>query len=108
MFHAATLTTVVAFLLESVLLRTPMSAHLMAVTWIGLTVLEIACRVAARAIARAATAPERCLLVGDAAIADRLPRQVAGQPQREGHLRGVDPPGRAAGDHDRPGAGHPG
>ncbi|MGZ4178091.1 MAG: hypothetical protein ACXVUX_17915, partial [Solirubrobacteraceae bacterium] len=32
LFHAATLTTVVAFLLESALLRTPMSAHLMAVT----------------------------------------------------------------------------
>ena len=32
----------------------------------------IACRVAARAIARDVTAPERCLLVGDAAVADRL------------------------------------
>ena len=79
-FHAATLTTVVAFLLESVLLRTPMSAHLMAVTWIGLTVLEIACRVAARAIARAATAPERCLLVGDAAIADRFRAKLLASP----------------------------
>ena len=79
-FHAATLTTVVAFLLESVLLRTPMSAHLMAVTWIGLTVLEIACRVAARAIARAATAPERCLLVGDAAIADRVRAKLLASP----------------------------
>jgi exopolysaccharide biosynthesis polyprenyl glycosylphosphotransferase len=79
-FHAATLTTVVAFLLESAVLRTPMSAHLMAVTWLGLAALEIACRVAARAIARAATAPERCLLVGDAAIADRLRAKLQASP----------------------------
>jgi exopolysaccharide biosynthesis polyprenyl glycosylphosphotransferase len=79
-FHAATLTTVVAFLLESALLSTPMSARLMAVTWIGLTVLEITCRVAARAIARAGTAPERCLLVGDAAIADRFRAKLLASP----------------------------
>ena len=71
-FHAATLTTVVAFLLESALLRTPMGARLFAFTWLGLSVLAIACRVAARAIARHATAPERCLLVGDVGVAARL------------------------------------
>ena len=79
-FHAATLTTVVAFLLESALLRTPMTAHLVVVTWLGLSVLEIACRVAARAIARDATPPERCLLVGDAAVADRLQAKLLASP----------------------------
>ena len=47
-FQAATLTTVVAFLLESAVLATPMGARLFAVTWLGLSVLMLACRVAAR------------------------------------------------------------
>ena len=72
LFQAATLTTVVAFLLESAVLATPIGARLFAVTWLGLSVMVIACRVAARAIARELTAPERCLLVGDAAVAARL------------------------------------
>jgi len=79
-FHAATLTTVAAFLVESAVLRTPMGAHLVAVTWLGLSVLEIACRVAARAIARHATPPERCLLVGDAAVAERLRSKLLASP----------------------------
>jgi exopolysaccharide biosynthesis polyprenyl glycosylphosphotransferase len=79
-FHAATLTTVVAFLLESALLRTPMPARLVAVTWLGLSVLEIACRVAARGMARYATPPERCLLVGDAAVAERLRSKLQASP----------------------------
>ena len=90
-FHAATLTTVVAFLLESAVLRTPMSAHLMAVTWLGLSVLEIACRVAARGIARGATAPERCLLVGDAASADRLRAKLLASPNVKALLVGWIP-----------------
>ena len=57
-----------------------MTAHLVVVTWLGLSVLEIACRVAARAIARDATPPERCLLVGDAAVADRLQAKLLASP----------------------------
>jgi exopolysaccharide biosynthesis polyprenyl glycosylphosphotransferase len=80
LFHAATLTTVIAFLLESALLRTPMGAHLVGVTWLALSVLEISCRVAARAIARHATPPERCLLIGDADVADRLQAKLLASP----------------------------
>ena len=80
LFHAATLTTVVAFLLESALLRTPIGAQVVAVTWLGLAVLELASRVGARAIARHTTPPERCLLVGDAAIADRVRAKLHASP----------------------------
>jgi exopolysaccharide biosynthesis polyprenyl glycosylphosphotransferase len=80
LFQAATLTTVVAFLLESAVLSTPMGARLFAVTWLGLSVMTIACRVAARSIARAVTPPERCLLVGDAAVATRLESKLSASP----------------------------
>jgi exopolysaccharide biosynthesis polyprenyl glycosylphosphotransferase len=90
-FHAATLTTVVAFLLESALLRTPMGAQLVAVTWLGLSALEIACRVAARAIARHATPPERCLLVGDAQVAERLRSKLLASPNVKGTFVGWIP-----------------
>jgi exopolysaccharide biosynthesis polyprenyl glycosylphosphotransferase len=80
LFQAATLTTVVAFLLESALLETPMGARLFAFTWLSLSVIAIACRVAARGIARQISVPERCLLVGDAAIAARLESKLAASP----------------------------
>jgi exopolysaccharide biosynthesis polyprenyl glycosylphosphotransferase len=71
-FQAATLTTVVAFLLESAVLETPMGARLFAFTWLSLSVIAVSCRVAARAIARHVTPPERCLLIGEAAVGERL------------------------------------
>jgi exopolysaccharide biosynthesis polyprenyl glycosylphosphotransferase len=79
-FQAATLTTVGAFLLESALIATPMGARLFAFTWISLTVTVIACRVAGRAFARQATAPERCVLIGDAAVGLRLKAKLAESP----------------------------
>jgi exopolysaccharide biosynthesis polyprenyl glycosylphosphotransferase len=77
LFQAATVTTVVAFLLESAVLNTPIGARPFALTWLGLSVIVISCRVIARAIARGVTAPERCLLVGDAEVADRLESKIA-------------------------------
>jgi exopolysaccharide biosynthesis polyprenyl glycosylphosphotransferase len=77
LFQAATVTTVVAFLLESAALHTPIGARPFALTWLGLSVIVISCRVVARAIARGVTAPERCLLVGDAEVADRLESKIA-------------------------------
>ena len=77
LFQAATITTVVAFLLESAALNTPIGARPFALTWLGLSVIVISCRVVARAIARGVTAPERCLLVGDAEVADRLESKIA-------------------------------
>jgi exopolysaccharide biosynthesis polyprenyl glycosylphosphotransferase len=80
LFQAATLTTAAAFLLESAVLATPMGARLFALTWLGLAAIAIACRVAARAVARHVTEPERCLLVGDAAVATRLEAKLAASP----------------------------
>jgi exopolysaccharide biosynthesis polyprenyl glycosylphosphotransferase len=79
-FQAATLTTVIAYLLESALIETPMGARLFAFTWLSLSFITIACRVAARGVARHATAPERCLLVGDAAVGARLEAKLASSP----------------------------
>ena len=77
LFQAATVTTVVAFLLESAVLNTPIGARPFALTWLGLSVIVISCRVIARAVARGVTAPERCLVVGDAEVADRLESKIA-------------------------------
>jgi exopolysaccharide biosynthesis polyprenyl glycosylphosphotransferase len=90
-FQAATLTTVVAFLLESALSRVPMGARLVAVTWLGLAVLTLACRVVARAAARGATAPERCLVLGDAASVARLQSKLAATPNVKATLVGSVP-----------------
>jgi exopolysaccharide biosynthesis polyprenyl glycosylphosphotransferase len=79
-FQAATLTTVVAYLLDSALLETPIGARLFAFMWLSLAIAVIACRVAARAFARQATAPERCVLIGDAAVALRLKAKLAESP----------------------------
>jgi exopolysaccharide biosynthesis polyprenyl glycosylphosphotransferase len=79
-FQAATLTTVVAYLLDSALLETPIGARLFAFMWLSLAFMLIACRVAARAIARQATDPERCVLIGDAAVALRLKAKLAESP----------------------------
>jgi hypothetical protein len=58
-FQAATLTTVVAYLLDSALLDTPIGARLFGFMWLCLAGTVITCRVAARAAARQMTAPER-------------------------------------------------
>ena len=90
-FQAATLTTVVAFLLESAVLETPMGARLFAFMWLSLSLIVIACRVAARAIARHATQPERCVLIGDAAVAMRLRAKFAESPNVKATLVGRIP-----------------
>jgi exopolysaccharide biosynthesis polyprenyl glycosylphosphotransferase len=79
-FQAATLTTVVAYLLDSAVLETPIGARLFAFMWLSLAGMVIVCRVAARAIARQATDPERCVLIGDAAVALRLKAKLAESP----------------------------
>jgi exopolysaccharide biosynthesis polyprenyl glycosylphosphotransferase len=90
-FQAATLTTVVAYLLDSALLEVPIGARLFAFMWLSLAVTLIACRVAARAIARQATVPERCVLIGDAAVAERLRAKLASSPNVKATLVGRIP-----------------
>jgi exopolysaccharide biosynthesis polyprenyl glycosylphosphotransferase len=82
-FQAATLITVLAFLLESALLATPIGAVVVAHTWLGLVVCVPCCRAAARAMAREATPPERCLVVGD----HEHGRRLAGKLRHEGGLK---------------------
>ena len=106
MFQAATLTTVVAFLLESALLTTPMGARLFAFTWLCLSVIAVACRVAARAIARHLAAPERCLLVGDVGGRGAARVQAGGEPERQGDVRRSDSFGRESRIDGRPGTRH--
>ena len=101
-FHAATLTTVVAFLLESVLLRTPMSAHLMAVTWLGLTSWSRLPRGRPRDRAprnRARALPARRRRGHRRPAASKL----LASPNVKATFVGLDPPGRTARDDDRPG-----
>jgi exopolysaccharide biosynthesis polyprenyl glycosylphosphotransferase len=57
-----------------------MGARLFAFTWLSLSIIAVACRVAARAIARHVSAPERCLLVGEAAVAARLEAKLDASP----------------------------
>ena len=90
-FQAATLTTVVAYLLDSALLETPIGARLFAFMWLSLAVTVIACRVAARAIARQSTEAERCVLIGDAAVALRLRDKLASSPNVKASLVGRIP-----------------
>ena len=90
-FQAATLTAVVAYLLDSAVLETPMGARLFAFMWLSLSLIVIACRVAARAIARHATQPERCVLIGDAAVAMRLRAKFAESPNVKATLVGRIP-----------------
>jgi exopolysaccharide biosynthesis polyprenyl glycosylphosphotransferase len=90
-FQAATLTTVVAYLLDSALLELPIGARLFAFMWLTLAFTVITCRVAARAIARQATVPERCVLIGDAAVALRLKAKLAESPNVKATLVGRIP-----------------
>jgi exopolysaccharide biosynthesis polyprenyl glycosylphosphotransferase len=75
-FHAVSVVTVIGFLLESLLLRIPIGAKVVAGTWLGLSVAVPACRSAARALARGALAPERCLLISDAGRSRRLAERL--------------------------------
>jgi exopolysaccharide biosynthesis polyprenyl glycosylphosphotransferase len=64
-FQAATLAAVLAFLLESALVRVPLGAQVLGGTLLTLTLATVACRIVAREIARRLTPPERCVVIGD-------------------------------------------
>jgi exopolysaccharide biosynthesis polyprenyl glycosylphosphotransferase len=104
--RAEAITTVVGYLLQSTVLSSPIGGTVVAFQWLGLTLSVLACRMLARAIARAALEPERCLVLGD----HEHTRQVAGKLELGGavglksELVGVFPVEAAAG---RPKAGRP-
>jgi exopolysaccharide biosynthesis polyprenyl glycosylphosphotransferase len=75
-FQASTLSAVLAYLIESVALQTPLGAKLVALSIVNLTALTLLLRVAARTAARRGTPPERCLLLGGQEAERRLRDQL--------------------------------
>jgi exopolysaccharide biosynthesis polyprenyl glycosylphosphotransferase len=75
-FQAATLSAVLAYLAESLQLRTPLGAQFVTLTIVSLCCLTLALRGLARMAARRLTPPERCLLVGDQWAEERLRSQL--------------------------------
>jgi exopolysaccharide biosynthesis polyprenyl glycosylphosphotransferase len=88
-FHSATLVTVLAVLVQTVLLHEPFDAAAVATIWLGLAAAVTACRTAARAIVRDAMPPERCLVVGDHDLGHRLARRLCEEPKVKVELAGV-------------------
>jgi exopolysaccharide biosynthesis polyprenyl glycosylphosphotransferase len=79
-FQAATLSCVLAYFLESLQLSTPLGAQFLGFTLLELFVLTLLMRWLARGTARAVSAPERCLFVGDESAEERLRRQLSTAP----------------------------
>ena len=79
-FSAATTTTVLAFLFQSLVLSEPLGAKVVGLIWIGLTITVPAYRIIARVTVRRWLPPERTLVMGDAwetrRIADKLGHAV--------------------------------
>jgi exopolysaccharide biosynthesis polyprenyl glycosylphosphotransferase len=101
-FRAATTTTILAFLLQSLVLRVPIGATVVGFVWLGLTVLVPACRVLGRALARALLSPERCLVIGDDAEAQRVAAKLGDAVGLKSELVGVEPLSVAAPDGSGP------
>ncbi len=76
--RAEAITTVVGFLLQSGLLAAAIGAKVIAFQWLGLTIGVLVCRSVARALARGALEPERCLVLGE----QEHSRRVAGKLRR--------------------------
>jgi exopolysaccharide biosynthesis polyprenyl glycosylphosphotransferase len=65
LFRAATITTIVAYLIQSGILVIPIGAQVVGSIWLGLTICIPAGRVLARRVVARRLPPERCLIVGD-------------------------------------------
>jgi exopolysaccharide biosynthesis polyprenyl glycosylphosphotransferase len=89
LFQGATLATLIVFLAESFIVRHVMGGTVVATTWLALSVALPACRVAARAIVRDVTPPERCLVVGDHDHGRRLGMKLTQDPGLNVRLVGV-------------------
>ena len=99
-FQASTLTALLAYFMQSALVSTPLGAQVIALMVVSLTLLTTLLRLAGRTVARKITAPERCLLVGEARLARRLSKQLNTTTTAKAELVGSLPllePARAAG-----------
>jgi exopolysaccharide biosynthesis polyprenyl glycosylphosphotransferase len=90
-FQAATLATVLVFLLESAMLRDSIGATVVALTWLGLAVAVPACRTLARSVLRRTLAPERCLVLGTHEQGRRLAAKLTPEAGVEAQLVGLLP-----------------
>jgi exopolysaccharide biosynthesis polyprenyl glycosylphosphotransferase len=97
LFRAATMTTVLAYLLQSTLLVEPIGAKVVAFVWLSLTIFVPATRIAARAAIRELLPPERCLVVGDHDHGRRLADKLNGEAMFKSELVGVMPLMHASG-----------
>jgi exopolysaccharide biosynthesis polyprenyl glycosylphosphotransferase len=88
LFRAATMTTVVSYLIQSTLLAAPIGAQVVASMWLGLAVCIPACRVLARAAVRDWLPPERCLVIGADERGQRLASKLAGRGNVKSELVG--------------------
>jgi exopolysaccharide biosynthesis polyprenyl glycosylphosphotransferase len=76
-FRAATFAAMLAYFIESVVVRTPLGAQFLGLAVVSLSVLTVVMRLVARAGAGSLTPPERCLVLGDRWAEDRLRSQLS-------------------------------
>jgi exopolysaccharide biosynthesis polyprenyl glycosylphosphotransferase len=91
LFRAATMTTIVGYLLQSGILVIPIGAKVVGSVWLGLTLCIPSCRAMARGIARRLLPPERCLVVGDNHQGRRLAAKLRSTAGVKSELVGVVP-----------------
>jgi exopolysaccharide biosynthesis polyprenyl glycosylphosphotransferase len=87
-FQAATLSTVLAYLIESALIQPPLGAQMVALSVITLTMGTVLTRLITRATVRGAMPPERCLVVGGREAEQRLREQLRTAPGVKAELVG--------------------
>jgi exopolysaccharide biosynthesis polyprenyl glycosylphosphotransferase len=101
-FRAATFSAMLAYFIESLIVRTPLGAQFLGLGVVSLSVLTLITRLLARMITGSLTPPERCLVLGNRWAENRLRDQlsatraikaeVVGR-QRLGELTASTPPG---------------
>jgi exopolysaccharide biosynthesis polyprenyl glycosylphosphotransferase len=91
LFRAATMTTVIAYLLQSAVVTAPIGGKVVALIWVGLSISVPACRVLARAAQRARLPPERCLVLGNEHDGRQLASKLNGAAGVKSQLVGVMP-----------------
>jgi exopolysaccharide biosynthesis polyprenyl glycosylphosphotransferase len=91
LFRAATITTVVSYLIQSGILVSPIGAQVVGSIWLGLTVCIPAGRVLARHAVRGRLPPERCLVIGDSEEGRRISAKLSSPLGTKSQLVGVRP-----------------
>jgi exopolysaccharide biosynthesis polyprenyl glycosylphosphotransferase len=90
-FRAAAVTTVLAYLIQSLVLQAPIGAKVVGFIWVGLTLSVPACRTLARTLVRGGLPPERCLVVGDHDQGHRVAAKLTQAAGLKSELVGIVP-----------------